>query len=330
MTPVVRIPWRLWILRNRSCCTIEPLYIPRNVQTRVYLCLQAWTAPEVVPGTRESSFSTQNPVLFHDARNSTLWLFATRQPSTKKASAYTNDPVPSQETKGQLWAMSTPTGVDNKWQWSPPFVLDGSNGTWGRNPPLVRLDGSWLLPMYNESLKSMGHNYEHSMLFLKPLDALLLPFTAGDQGPPVGWREVDMTASSYLVQPSLVRLQPGQPALRAFFRDRRAAFIYTSTSPDDGLTWTTPVATSLPNNNAGIHASRLRNGSLLLVFNLMHGETKDDLRNILAAAVSDDGGETFGPPRLLERHHSSAEGVGGLGPTSCNCYSYPTSVQVFN
>ena len=238
------------------------------------------------------------------------------------------DPVPSQETQGQLWVTSAPINGGKKLQWSAPFLLDGSNGTWGRNPPLVGLDGAWLLPVYNESLKSMGHNYEHSLLFRKPLHAPVLPFTpGGHSGGPVGWREVNMTGSSYLVQPSLVRLWPGKPDLRVFYRDRRAEFIYTATSNDDGHTWTVPMATSLPNNNAGIHATRLRNGSVLILFNLMHGKTKHDLRNVLAAAVSDNGGQTFGPPRVLE-HHPGVRGVGGLGPTSCNCYSYPTSVQV--
>eukprot|EP01043_Picozoa_sp_COSAG02_P010468 COSAG02_NODE_368_length_23727_cov_364.814367_8_plen_110_part_00 len=73
----------------------------------------------------------------------------------------------------------------------------------------------------------------------------------------------------------------------------------------------------------------------------MSGDPGHDLRNILAVSLSDDGGETFVATRLLENHPptkvtSAAEAGGGsrdalqvdgIGPTSCDCYSYPTMEQ---
>jgi len=80
----------------------------------------------------------------------------------------------------------------------------------------------------------------------------------------------------------------------------------------------------------------LKSGGVVLAYNNMSGETKGDLRNVLALSLSEDGGETFPFTRLLESHPAppsaaSATTVGskeqGVGPTSCDCYSYPSLAQ---
>ena len=48
------------------------------------------------------------------------------------------------------------------------------------------------------------------------------------------WKEYSISKSNYLVQPSIVRPTPNKSYLVAFFRDRRAVYIYTSTSTDEG------------------------------------------------------------------------------------------------
>ena len=106
-------------------------------------------------------------------------------------------------------------------------AFDPYLGSWARQPLVVGLDGSWLMPVYNESGKTRGHQFEHSAILRKPPSAPLLPVS--------GWRMSAMNDSSFLVQPSVVRLRPGEPLLRVFYRDRRAQHIYTATSPDDGL-----------------------------------------------------------------------------------------------
>ena len=88
-------------------------------------------------------------------------------------------------------------------------------GTWGRNRLLEGLDGSLIFPIYNESHKELGHSYEHSQLLRKPVT----------QPVESHWEHWRMANTSYLVQPSVVRLKPGEPALRAYFRDRRAEWI---------------------------------------------------------------------------------------------------------
>lgn len=45
-----------------------------------------------------------------------------------------------------------------------------------------------------------------------------------------------VAGSADLVQPTVVRQKEGG-TLHVFFRDRRAAHIYQSSSTDDGMTW---------------------------------------------------------------------------------------------
>lgn len=55
--------------------------------------------------------------------------------------------------------------------------------------------------------------------------------------------------------------------LLAFFRSRYSDNIWQSEGASDGLTWSAPRQTALPQNNKAIQAAFLRSGSLVLVFN---------------------------------------------------------------
>jgi len=284
-----------------------------------------WSDPALV--SEQEGFSAQNPILYADTNASVLYAFHTRQPKgNSDQGLLDSDPVPSQERLGVMWlSRSTDWGRT----WAAAELWEGELGTWGRNRLLRGLDSSWMLPLYNESLKPLGHSYEHSLMLRKAPGAPVQPVTSWTEGS-VGQN------SSYLVQPSVIRLEEGKPHLRAFFRDRRAMWIYTATSDDDGRQWSDVQATSLPNNNVGIQATVLQSGAVAIVFNNMQGQTKGNLRNILAIALSDDQGKTFAACRILENHPATAlhddvghsmSRLGGVGPTSCNCYSYPTIVQ---
>jgi predicted neuraminidase len=107
----------------------------------------------------------------------------------------------------------------------------------------------------------------------------------------------------------VIRSRSGYPRLTAFFRDRDAAHIYRATSDDDGKSWTSPAATPLPNNNAGIQACQLQDGRVAMVFN---PTTKS--RSLLAIALSEDEGLTWPHQRLLENETSGE-------------FSYPTLFQ---
>jgi hypothetical protein len=95
----------------------------------------------------------------------------------------------------------------------------GAQGTF-----LVAPNGDWLLPMYYtpNGFADMATHYSVMM-------------RTSDQG--ATWQESRMSqAGQYLAQPSVVKLQNGD--LLAFYRDRRAEWIYTSVSTDEG--WVHP------------------------------------------------------------------------------------------
>jgi predicted neuraminidase len=105
--------------------------------------------------------------------------------------------------------------------------------------------------------------------------------------------------------------------LRAFFRDDSAVSIYYSDSDDDGLTWTTPKPTSLPNNNAGIEAYTLKSGAVIMAFNNLNGTQRP--RSPLTVALSYDNGMTWPYHRDVQIHDDDGPHIGE--------YSYPSILQ---
>lgn len=124
------------------------------------------------------------------------------------------------------------------------------------------------------------------------------------------WKGYTVKRSNYLVQPSVIRPKPSISNLVAYFRDRRAGHIYSSTSGDEGMSWEVPQKTELPNNNAAIQASVLQSGHIALVYNPTNKE-----RYPLRISLSEDGGKTWPHSRDLETGPSGSE------------YSYPSILQ---
>jgi len=112
------------------------------------------------------------------------------------------------------------------------------------------------------------------------------------------------TASAPLVgggniQPSIVRKNDG--TLVAYMRDNGPPpkRIHVSSSSDDGLTWTTPMDSDLPNPGSGCEAIRLANGLWALAYN-----DSERGRNTLAVSLSDDEGKTWKWTRHLEKQET--------------------------
>lgn len=129
----------------------------------------------------------------------------------------------------------------------------------------------------------------------------------------VNWIGYTVEKSNYLVQPSVVRPSPSKQHLLAFFRDRRAEHIYSSTSSDEGKTWSKPEKTSLPNNNAAIQATILASGHMAIVYN-----PTTHARNPITISISHDGGMSWPYSKDLEHPPDLEASVE---------YSYPTLLQ---
>mmetsp|Transcript_29418 Transcript_29418/g.94184 ORF Transcript_29418/g.94184 Transcript_29418/m.94184 type:complete len:181 (+) Transcript_29418:370-912(+) len=164
------------------------------------------------------------------------------------------------------------------------------HGTFLRNRLLTRPAGggegaggeeggeAWLLPTYSAAGPSSS---QHSTLHVSK-----------DRGST--WAEADFPKSSFLVQPSIIPTPGGGGGLLTFFRDRRASWVYAASSGDGGTSWSPPLATVIPNNNAGIEAMALASGAVAIVFNnARRGRTP------LSIALSKDGGGTWPVRRII-------------------------------
>lgn len=241
-----------------------------------------WSTPEAVTNTPH--MPVWNPVLFVEA--DTTWLFFKVGPSPRE------------------WVGAYLRSVDNGRSWSPATYLPAGLMGPVRTKPLDLGDGVWLA----------GSSVEAGYRWDSPADA---PYRAWavwverteDHGRtwsrhgPVGVPDEPFG----VIQPTLWQTAGGEVRMLMRSTDRIGRIV-ASSSTDGGKSWTPAVPTGLPNPNAGIDVVRLNDGRVILVYNhLTEG------RNALHVALSEDDGETWGEPRLLE------EGPGE--------YSYPAVIQ---
>jgi len=145
------------------------------------------------------------------------------------------------------------------------------------------------------------------------------------------WELVDdlgRRANAHLIQPAIAKLSDGR--LVAYMRSQEG-YVYVTFSTDAGKTWSTPMPTTIPNNNSGLDVLRTQSGLLLLACNpvglmdhpqpveegwpdqLAIGFTKWGLRTPLCLLVSQDDGATWDMEIVLE------DGAGE--------YSYPALLE---
>lgn len=205
-----------------------------------------WSEPEIL--SNDGQRSEQNPILFQSP-NGDLWLIYTAQHLVHQDSAIVRYRV----------------SKDNGYTWSDIKTLFDKPGSFVRQPPVILDNGEMVLPAYY-SLKSrtgfLGDDYS-------------VVKVSADNGET--WSEYEVNDSKGLVHMNIVPLSDG--SLRGFFRSRKSDFIYTSISEDGGRTWSKPIKTNLPNNNASIQATRLKNGNIALVFNNVNAEMEPPVEN---------------------------------------------------
>lgn len=202
----------------------------------------SWSTPKVV--SRKSMRSAQNPVLWYDPRAGVLHLYHTSQ-----------EAFMGQATSVVLRLSSTDGGDT----WSEPSVLFDEPGAFLRNQVISSHDGSeFLLPMYHTPEGFFAHKSQYSSIL-----------RSSDGG--AYWKPVHSFPPGRCVQPSVVRVGASKH-LVSYFRSRAADSIYVSTSLDDGMTWSEPRRTTLPNNNSGIQAVALASGRVAIAFNNLEGD----------------------------------------------------------
>ena len=273
-----------------------------------------WSEPIVLSG--DETRSEQNPILF-EKEAGRIWLIYTAQIGIH------------QDTAVVRWRKSEDFGKT----WGPIENLFEESGIFVRNTPIQMADGKIVFPAYY-CLKSetgfLGEDYSVMKL-------------SDDDGKT--WRETKIHGSEGLVHLSIV---PLEDKIIGFFRSRKADHIYMTASYDQGETWSVPVPTTLPNNNASIQCNKMLDGRLMIIFNDVNAEMsppkenkppwfdKEDLKAIdvketskpsavwgvrrspLVIAVSKDGGETW------ERVQTVIDKEGFEGEPE---FSYPSIMQ---
>ncbi len=223
----------------------------------------AWTTPQRL--SDDPARSEQNPILF-PAPDGGLWLLHTSQHSG------------NQDTSVVKRRISRDNGVS----WGAEDVLVGDPGTFVRQPLVVLDNGDWLLPCFlcrtTPGTKWLGDQ-----------DISVVKLTS-DQGRT--WRDVIVPESLGLVHMCIVPTR--RRGLLALFRSRWADNIYLSRSSDNGLSWSPPRPTALPNNNSSIQATALGDGRIALVFNNIAKTDTTERRASLYDEIEDD--EAAVPP----------------------------------
>jgi predicted neuraminidase len=194
--------------------------------------------------------------------------------------------------------------------WQDLELLTAEKGLNGKNKPFIA-EGLSLLPV--EEVATWKPRFLRSTDMGKTWTIIKIP----ESEPP-----------ARIIQPSVVKLCDG--TLMAYMRSQEQ-YIYRSYSRDEGLSWSVPEPTLLPNNNSGIEMIRLNSGNLALVYNptnlssnrklinsalpinQMPGFSTWGPRTPLSISLSTDGGETWNHTLELEN---------GKG-----FFSYPAVIQ---
>lgn len=208
----------------------------------------------------DSTRSEQNPILFA-APDGALWLLYTAQRAGHQDTAIVRCRV--SEDDGRTW--------------SPIRTLVDTPGTFVRQPIVVAHDGAWLLPVFH-CLARPGERWNGDL----DTSSVLVSTDAG------------RTWTTHVVPDSVgcvhMNIVPGrEQGFVALFRSRWADRVYASHS-DNGRVWSSPVPTSMPNNNASMQAIRLASGHLAMVCNASSAADATERRASLYDEIEDDDG----------------------------------------
>lgn len=238
----------------------------------------AWSAPQQL--SADAARSEQNPILF-DAPDGQLWLIHTAQRAGHQDTA----------------VVRCRTSRDGGRSWDAPRDLLDGQGLFVRQPPWVRGDGAWLLPLFRcralPGLRWSGDDDDSRVAI------------STDQGR--HWRFVEVPGSLGCVHMNLVPGSRGPDHLLAFFRSRWADFVQRCESLDGGEHWSAPQPVPVPNNNSSIQVTRLASGRLAMVCNPVGAASARARRVSLYDEIEDASAEGDAPP-LPEAGAATAQG----------------------
>ncbi|WP_199434150.1 sialidase family protein [Qaidamihabitans albus] len=270
----------------------------------------SWTAPVQV--SDDPTRSEQNPVPFVAGRE--LRVFYTAQNAGRQDTAQLRLAI--SRDGGRSWEAGR-TGVPTK---------EGV-GVFIRQPPVALDDGRLVLLAFYCPRPDRGRwvgDDDYSGVLV-----------SSDGG--ATWTTQEVPGSTGCVHMNVLRFPGG--SFLALFRRRQADTIHRSHS-SDGVTWSAPVPTELPNNNSSIQGLVLHDGRIVVAYN--HSSAADAVeedtptgprlafwgapRAPLTLAVSSDGGRTWPVRRNVEEGdgycltNNSREGLNRE-------LSYPSLVQ---
>ena len=147
-----------------------------------------------------------------------------------------------------------------------------------RNRSVAQTGGGWCVPIYQEFLGKFPE-----LLWL------------GEREGKLTYSKTRIAGGCSTFQPSLIPSDGvhAEVLLRDYTDARK---IHVSGSDDGGMTWLKPLATEIPNPDAGISGLRLSDGRLLAAFN---DSAKD--RSDLTLAITSDHGKTWKRVAVLEK-----------------------------
>jgi predicted neuraminidase len=195
-----------------------------------------WSEPATI--SDDSNRSEQNPVLFLNPETKDLWVLYTAQPAGNRNQAVVRYRV----------------SKDGGETWSKAENLFEGEGLFIRQPLVVLKDGTWILPAWY-CRTPPGDRWTGKD------DISVVKYTH-DNGQT--WHEKTVPESTGAVHMNIKALNDG--TFIAVYRSRWADNIYTSSSPD-GINWSKPEPTQLPNPNSGICFDVLSDGRLVVIYN---------------------------------------------------------------